>query len=153
MKIDSFYTFNEYMKENKLTISEEDYLEMIYRLCLDKKYTRVNKLAQAINVKPPSVSKMLKKLTKKNLIQHVEYGIIQLTAQGKKIGKSLLERHLIIENFLKLLGIKDNLLQETEKIEHTANTETVLKINLLLDFFDNNAEIKTKLQTWMNDNR
>lgn len=63
MAKDSFYTFSEYMKENPLTVNEEDYIEMIYRLCQTTNHTRVNDLSNALNVKPPSVSNMLKTKT------------------------------------------------------------------------------------------
>jgi Mn-dependent DtxR family transcriptional regulator len=129
-----FQTFSKYIKSNVLTISEEDYLEMIYRLCIKKDYTRVNDLSKALNVKPPSVSKMMKSLNSKNLIKHFDYGTIQLTDEGKNLGKYLIERHLIIEKFLELLNIKDNILEETEKIEHTLSPDTIDKIKLLVDF-------------------
>lgn len=150
MKIDNFYTFSEYMKDNELTIGEEDYLEMIYRLCLDNTYTRVSDLAQALNVKPPSVSNMIKRLANKKLIKHVEYGIIQLTKEGKKLGKYLLERHKIIEEFLILLNIKENILEETEKMEHTLSPETISHIKQLVAFFNNNSDVLTRYKNWLN---
>lgn len=145
----TFFTFGEYMKDNILTISEEDYLEMIYRLCLLEGYTRVNELAQRLNVKPPSVSKMIRRLVDKELIKHVEYGVIQLTAEGKKIGKVLLERHQIVEDFLKLLNINKNLLEETEKIEHTVSPITISKLKQLITFFNQHEEIVVKYNEWI----
>ena len=42
-----FYTFNEYLRKNEklLSPSEEDYMEMIYRLSLETGFTRVSILA------------------------------------------------------------------------------------------------------------
>ena len=34
MFLSEYFTFSEYMKNNKLTPSEEDYVEMIYRIYL-----------------------------------------------------------------------------------------------------------------------
>lgn len=141
MAKDSFYTFSEYMKENTLTANEEDYIEMIYRLCQTTNYTRVNDLSNALNVKPPSVSNMLKKISDKNIIKHVEYGTIELTTQGKKIGKLLLDRHNSVQHFLKILNIEGDLLEETEKIEHTINQETLQAIRKLVRFFEQNEEV------------
>ena len=151
MKSQNFYTFTEYMKENKLTISEEDYLEMIYRLCINNNLTRVNEIAQSINVKAPSVTNMLKRLVEKKLVIHVEYGIVKLTDEGKKIGALLLERHLIVEDFLKIINVNDNLLEETEKIEHTVSPTTILKIKQLVTFFDENENIKLLFNQFIND--
>ncbi|QVK18659.1 metal-dependent transcriptional regulator [Mycoplasmatota bacterium] len=138
---DSFYTFSEYMKENALTANEEDYLEMIYRLCQSTKYTRVNDLSNALHVKPPSVSNMLKKLSNKKLIKHVEYGTIELTIQGEEFGKALLDRHNCVEHFLKILDIKGNLIEEAEKIEHTLSQDTLQAIRKLVVFFEENDEV------------
>ena len=59
-----FYTFREYMKnvDKLLTASMEDYLEMIYRLSYDNGFTRIHELSSALNVQPPSATKMVQKL-------------------------------------------------------------------------------------------
>ncbi len=148
MKKDNFYTFSEYMKVNALTASEEDYLEMIYRLCQEKPYTRVNDLSHALNVKPPSVTNMLKRLSDKALIDHIEYGTIELTPEGKTIGKILLDRHNCVERFLKILNIKKNILEETEKIEHTLSQETLQALHKLVMFLEKNPTILEQFNTF-----
>ena len=59
----NFYTFNTYLKneENLITATMEDYIEMIYRLSEKEGFTRVGDLSKALNVQPPSISKMIKK--------------------------------------------------------------------------------------------
>lgn len=81
-----FYTFNEYMKkeDSKLTASMEDYLEMIYRLSLNKGYLRINELSNALNVQPPSATRMVQKLSEERLVKYEKYGIIILEESGKK---------------------------------------------------------------------
>ncbi|AAK80563.1 Mn-dependent DtxR family transcriptional regulator [Clostridium acetobutylicum] len=137
MSKNEFFTFTEYMKkdENLLSPSGEDYMEMIYRLSMKTGFTRVNNLASALNVQPPSVTKMLHKLANLKLIKYEKYGVIMLEKAGTELGKSLLNRHNIIEQFLKLLSINDGVLEETEKIEHTINAEILCGMNDLVDFF------------------
>lgn len=148
----NFYTFTEYMKNRTLTASEEDYVEMIYRLCIKNNgYTRVNDLANALNVKPPSVSNMLKRLTVKSIIKHVDYGTIELTEEGTQIGTYLLKRHNIIERFLQILNPSTNLLEETEKIEHTLSKETILSLSKLVSFFNDHNETLQKLNMYLNE--
>lgn len=135
-----FYTFNEYMKcdDNKLTASMEDYLEMIYRIYEVNGYVRINELAQSLNVKPSSATKMVQKLRDLNLINYERYGAITLSIEGDEIGKKLLNRHKTIECFLKLLGVKENyILEETEKIEHTINKETLSCIEDFIEYVKN----------------
>ncbi len=141
-----FYTFSEYMRKDQelLSPSAEDYMEMIYRLSEKPGFTRVNDLAAALNVQPPSVTKMIQKLSEINLIQYEKYGVIVLEKAGKDIGKALLYRHNMIEEFLKLLNITEGLLSETEKMEHTVNDEILSGIRDLVGFFRDNPEILDK---------
>ncbi|MGL5751360.1 MAG: metal-dependent transcriptional regulator [Paraclostridium sp.] len=83
--MNQYYTFNEYLKDNELTPSEEDYLEMIYRLHLGSKQVKVAQLAHSLNVKNPSASKMVKRLQSKNLLNHENYGNLILTDKGMNI--------------------------------------------------------------------
>ena len=137
MSDQEFYTFREYFRNEHedLSPSAEDYLEMIYRLAKDSGYTRAGDLAQALNVQPPSVTSMVKKLAEMHFIKYEKYGVITLEPSGKIRGKALLLRHNLVEEFLRFLDIKDGLLDETEKIEHTLNEEILCGIQDLLDFF------------------
>ena len=143
MSENDFFTFREYMKreDDSLTASMEDYLEMIYRLSRDSKFTRVHDLAEALNVQPPSATKMVQKLAELEFVKYERYGIIVLRNKGIQMGKTLLMRHNIIESFLTLLGINEGVLEETEKIEHTINTETLKCLKEFIDFLKSRPEI------------
>ncbi|KUG03941.1 mn-dependent transcriptional regulator mntr [hydrocarbon metagenome] len=130
-----------------LTPSMEDYLEMTYRFTLDKAYTRISDLAAALNVQPPSVTNMIKKMAEMELVHYEKYGVVILTDKGRELGLYLLERHAIIEDFLRLIGVEENvILEETEKIEHCISSETVDSIRLLLHLFDVKQELQKELK-------
>lgn len=150
MKNDNFFTFNESMKKDgkSLTASMEDYLEMIYRLSLNTNVIRINELSTSLNVHPPSATKMVQKLADLNLINYTKYGFLTLTDDGKSIGELLLKRHHTIETFLKLLGLKEGILNETEKIEHTINENTLQCLSDYVDFLKNNPEILNKFEIY-----
>ena len=124
-----------------ITPSMEDYLEMIYRCSIEEEVVRLNKIAQMLNVRDSSASKMMKKLGELLLIKYEKYGVIMLTNEGISVGKYLLERHNIIESFLKYLGGKDEVLQETELIEHIISIKTTQHISMLNMFFEENLDI------------
>ena len=147
MENQEFFTFREYMTkdDNSLTASMQDYLEMIFRLSLASGYTRTHDLAAALNVQPPSTTKMMKRLAEVGLVNYERYGIITLSEKGKVIGKALLERHLLIEGFLRLLGVTANILEETEKIEHTISDHTLQCIANFVAFVQNRPEIIIEL--------
>jgi Mn-dependent DtxR family transcriptional regulator len=141
-----FYTFSEYIRKDQetLTPSAEDYMEMIYRLSKEQGFTRVNDLAGALNVQPPSVTKMIQKLAEIKLIKYEKYGVIMLEQEGKTLGKALLYRHNLIEEFLRLLNISKGLLAETEKMEHTINDDILSGIKDLVEFFQQNPELRER---------
>lgn len=131
-----------------LTNSMEDYLEMIYRSSIKEGYTRINILADALNVQASSATKMVQKLTKLGFLDYEKYGIIQLTEDGKEIGSFLLKRHKTIEDFLKIIGLEENILLNTELIEHNVTKDALYKIEMLNSFLENHTDIKEKYKEY-----
>ncbi|NLK74410.1 MAG: DtxR family transcriptional regulator [Clostridiales bacterium] len=125
-----------------LTSAMEDYLEMIYRNSLQEGSIRINKIAALLNVKTPSASKMVQKLEELGMLKYERYGIVTLTDKGRKMGEALLERHKVIETLLKLIGCSEDVLSQTELIEHNINNSTLENIKILINFFENNQDIK-----------
>lgn len=152
MDNNDFHTFSEYMKkeENVLTASMEDYLEMIYRLSLSNGFTRIHDLSEALNVQPPSATKMVQRLSELEFIKYEKYGVIMLKEKGKKAGEILLERHKTIEEFLKLIGVLESIvLEETEKIEHTICSSTVKCLENYISFIKDNPDIYEKFKSYI----
>jgi DtxR family transcriptional regulator, Mn-dependent transcriptional regulator len=149
-----FHTVRGYqlLEQNKglLTSAMEDYLEMIFRNTLEEGYLRMNNLAQLLNVKASSASKMVQKLGELGLLKYEKYGVVILTETGKEIGRDLLNRHSIIEKFLKTIGISENLLVETELIEHNISLNTLNNIKILNDFFEKKPEILNEYEKFKN---
>lgn len=135
---EEFYTLKGYKIKNEevLSSSMEDYIEMIYRLSEKSEEVRVNDLSLALNVQPPSTTKMIKRLAKENYVIYERYGCVTLTEKGRNIGNKLLERHKIIFEFLQCIGVKNNILEQTEIIEHAVNDEVLNRINELIKFLN-----------------
>lgn len=155
-EISKFHTVRGYqlLSQNKklLTSSMEDYLEMIYRNSLKEGYMRINTISELLNVAAPSATKMIQKLTKLGLIDYKRYGIIFLTENGREIGKFLLERHNIIENFLRNLGVEDDILTQTELIEHNLSETTLLKVSLFNKFLSQNPGVINMFREFAKEN-
>lgn len=152
--IKDFHTVRGYqlLEQNKrhLTSAMEDYLEMIYRNSMEEGYLRIGKLAELLNVRAPSASKMVQRLSEYGLLKFKKYGIIVLNDNGKEIGEYLINRHKAIEAFLKLLGCEDDILQQTELIEHDINPELLINIQILSNFLVENEEILVKFNDYKN---
>lgn len=144
-----FRTFRGYSladEEQNLTPSMEDYLEMMFRLTPERQYVRLSDLASALNVQPPSATRMVQRLAENGHVRYEKYGILELTPLGRETGLYLLARHNLLESFLRLLGVKDNALKDTERIEHIISEELVSRIHSFVQYAGKNP-------SWMREFR
>ncbi|MCM3566864.1 transcriptional regulator MntR [Neobacillus mesonae] len=119
------------------TPSMEDYIEQIYILIEEKGYARVSDIAEALSVHPSSVTKMVQKLDKDEYLVYEKYRGLVLTTKGKKIGKRLVFRHELLEQFLKIIGVKEeNIYHDVEGIEHHLSWDAIDRIGDLVQFFE-----------------
>jgi Mn-dependent DtxR family transcriptional regulator len=132
------------------TPSMEDYIEQIYMLIEDKGYARVSDIAEALEVHPSSVTKMVQKLDKDEYLIYEKYRGLILTTKGKKIGKRLVFRHELLEQFLKIIGVDhDKIYNDVEGIEHHLSWNAIDRIGDLVQYFeedDNRVEQLRKIQ-------
>ncbi len=118
------------------TPSMEDYLERIYKLIDEKGYARVSDIAEGLEVHPSSVTKMIQKLDKDNYLVYEKYRGLVLTSKGKKMGKRLVDRHQLLEDFLTIIGVhEDNIYKDVEGIEHHLSWDSITCIETLLEYF------------------
>jgi Mn-dependent DtxR family transcriptional regulator len=127
----------------------EDYLEMIYRICRDNDYARMNQLANNLNVRPSSSTKIVQKLSSIGLVNYKKYGLIDLTPEGEKIGEFLYHRHMVLEKFLDIIGVEDSILKDTELMEHTIRPIVLKNIEQLVKFLDSNPDILQKYYKYL----
>ncbi|WP_114570339.1 transcriptional regulator MntR [Exiguobacterium flavidum] len=125
------------------TPSMEDYLEQIYLLIEEKGYARVSDIAELLGVHPSSVTKMVQKLDREEFLVYEKYRGLMLTTKGKKVGKRLVERHALLEDFLRLIGVEESLIyKDVEGIEHHLSIEALDKIGGLIQYFSDRPELK-----------
>lgn len=129
------------------TPSMEDYIEQIYKLFEEKGYARVSDIAEALSVHPSSVTKMVQKLDKDEYLVYEKYRGLVLTKKGKKIGKRLVYRHELLEQFLTIIGVKEeNIYQDVEGIEHHLSWDAIDRIGDLVQFFEEDDKRTEELQ-------
>jgi Mn-dependent DtxR family transcriptional regulator len=119
------------------TPSMEDYLERIYKLIDEKGYARVSDIAEGLEVHPSSVTKMIQKLDKDNYLVYEKYRGLILTPKGQKMGKRLVARHDLLEQFLTLIGVsEDTIYKDVEGIEHHLSWDSITCIETLIEYFN-----------------
>lgn len=129
------------------TPSMEDHIEQIYLLIENKGYARVSDIADALSVLPSSVTKMVQKLDKDGYLVYEKYRGLTLTVKGQKLGKRLVRRHELLEQFLKLIGVDESVIYEdVEGIEHHLSWNSIDRIADLVQLLEEQPEITKKLE-------
>ncbi len=109
-----------------LSESQEDYLKSIFQLSENStRLVSAMELADRMDVKPASVTSMLKKLAKLSLIDYTPYQGVALTPSGKLVALEVLRHHRLIELFLtEFLDFGwEEVHEQAEKLEHVISEE------------------------------
>ncbi|MGM9950292.1 MAG: transcriptional regulator MntR [Lysinibacillus sp.] len=129
------------------TPSMEDHIEQIYLLIENKGYARVSDIAEALSVLPSSVTKMVQKLDKDGYLVYEKYRGLTLTPKGVKLGKRLVQRHELLEQFLRLIGVDENrIYQDVEGIEHHLSWNSIDRIADLVQLMEEQPDFMQKLE-------
>lgn len=105
--------------------SGEMYLESIYVLKQSKQSVRSIDVAEYMNFTKPSVSRAIGLLKKQGYIVVDKDGYISFTDNGAKIAENIYERHTVLTNILKAIGIDEKTAAEDAcRIEHVISERT-----------------------------
>ena len=119
-----------------LTPTMEDYLEAIFNLGKEKRVVRVKDIAKRLGVKMPTVTSMLKTLSKRELIDYEKYEYLELTKKGFDVGKKIHRMHQVLRGFLiDILNIDFKKADEEAcKMEHTISASTLDRFIEFMEF-------------------
>ena len=105
--------------------SGEMYLETIYVLSQSRTNVRAIDIGEEMGYSRPSVSRALHVLKDEGLVKNDEYGFVKLTEAGKVLAKRIYERHTVLTQLLKNIGVDDKIAAEDAcRIEHYISDET-----------------------------
>ncbi len=108
----------------------EDYLKIIYLMGRAHEQVKTVSLAERMNVKPSSVTAMVKALAEMGLVEHEPYYGVHLTPNGERIALEVLRHHRLIELYLvEALGFTwDEVHEEAEVLEHVISEKLEARI-------------------------
>ena len=105
--------------------SAEDYLEQILILLETKGYARSVDIAEALEVKKPSVSIAMKKLRENGYVFMDKRSRISLTDKGYPIARQTYERHKTLARFLAGLGVDEETARKDAcRMEHDLSNDS-----------------------------
>jgi len=110
----------------------EDYLERILELINTKGYARVVDIASSLGISQASVTGMVQRLDTEGLLKYEKYRGLVLTTAGELLARNITHRHQLLSDFLKLLGLDDEVIyHDVEGMEHHISAPTLRAIEAL----------------------
>ncbi len=111
----------------------EDYLERILELINTKGYARVVDIAGSLGISQASVTNMVQRLDSEGLLKYEKYRGLVLTTAGETLARNITRRHQLLTDFLKLLGLPDDVIfHDVEGMEHHISPPTLRAIENLI---------------------
>ena len=110
--------------------SLEEYIKAMYILKMDKGEIRVTDIANSLGCSKPGVNKAIKQLKLEGLVEYETYGEIELTAEGNKLAKKILEAYDITYLFLnEILHVDSKSAKEQAKdMKNILSDDTINKL-------------------------
>ena len=108
-----------------LTAAVQDYAKAIFTLESRDGAASTTELAALLEVRPASVSGMLRKLSTLGLVEHERYRGVRLSERGRRVAIEVIRHHRLVELFLvESLGMTwDEVHAEAEVLEHALSEE------------------------------
>ena len=118
------------------SLTEENYLKALYNIANEAGEVNVAELSKSLDIKMPTVTSMMKKLAKKNLVHYESYKPLRLTEKGKKEAGLIIRKHRLTEMFLvdKMKMGWEDVHDIAEQIEHIQSPVFFEKMDELLGY-------------------
>ncbi|MDB5492097.1 MAG: Mn-dependent transcriptional regulator MntR [Micavibrio sp.] len=114
------------VREAHQTETAEDYVELIADLIETQGEARVVDLATRFGVSHATVNKVILRLNREGLVVNKKYRSLFLTDEGRELAAKCRERHQVVTDFLKAIGVPDDIAElDAEGVEHHVSAETL----------------------------
>lgn len=114
------------MRAAQQTEVAEDYVELIGDLIAERGEARLTDLAEHLGVSHTTAAKVVQRLQREGLVESRPYRAIFLTQSGSTVAESSRERHRIVFDFLRAIGVGElNAEADAEGMEHHVSSETL----------------------------
>ena len=130
----------------------EDYLERILELINSKGYARVVDIASGLKISQASVTNMVQRLDAEGLLKYEKYRGLALTTAGEQLARNITDRHHLLTDFLKLLGLDDQVIyHDVEGMEHHISPPTLKAIEALTSHLQRQPALLEKVRKQIAD--
>jgi Mn-dependent DtxR family transcriptional regulator len=116
-------------------------LERIAELVERKGYARVTDVAEALDVKPSTVSNMVRRLAARGFVNYERYRGFSLTTEGLSVAARIKARHATLTELFGLMRLApETIEQEVEDIEHHLRPQTLAALGKLVSYWKAHPE-------------
>jgi DtxR family transcriptional regulator, manganese transport regulator len=127
----------------------EDYLEQILDLINTKGYARVADIAQRLKISQASVTNMVQRLDSEGLLKYEKYRGLVLTTAGETLARNIMQRHQLLTDFLRMLGIEDDVIyHDVEGMEHHISPQTLRAIESLVTELQQHPKLLARVRNY-----
>lgn len=119
-----------------VSVTEENYLKALFHLASESGEVNIKDLSEAMGIKMPTATSMMKKFAEKGLVHYESYRPLRLTSKGKKEAGLVVRKHRLTEMFLvEMMGFGwEEVHDIAEQVEHVHAPKFFEKMNELLGF-------------------
>ena len=112
----------------------EDYLKTLFEKGGDSRYIRTTEVATRLNIKPPSVTEMFRRLHELDLVDYKPGIGARLKAKGFRQALQIQRKNLLIQRFLEeILGLsRKESKMEACKLEHVLSDKVIVAMEQML---------------------
>ena len=114
----------------------EDYLKTIYMLEQEESPVSTSRIASAREVRPGSVTSMIQRLHKLNLLHYEKHRGVTLTDSGREIALEVIRHHRLVELYLiEALGFSwDEVHEQADILEHVISEKLEERMAAALNY-------------------
>lgn len=122
-------------REQRSQETAQDYVELIAELIRETGEARAIDLAHRLGVTHVTVGRTIQRLQRDGYVTAQPYRSIFLTDTGRKLAEESRQRHELVFEFLKSLGIPETVAEiDSEGIEHHVSAETLAAFRKHIEF-------------------
>jgi DtxR family transcriptional regulator, manganese transport regulator len=125
-------------RKHHMSETAEDYVELIAELIQSTGEARICNIARHLGISHVTAIRSVRRLKNEGYVEVDSHKPVSLTEKGKKLAKFSQERHRILVEFLKIIGVPSEVAEiDAEGAEHHISTTT---LQCMRNFVNNNCK-------------
>lgn len=136
-----------------LSSSLEEYLITIYQMANQGEELKCSEVSKVLNVPLKKTIQAIQRMHYQKYVVYSPYQPLAITDKGKETAKYLLSRNDLIDEFLDILQITENLESETTAMRQYLSYETLEAIEKFVLFIRQYPEVTSRYKLFIKRNR